>query len=58
MRQIKRLNRQATMFEAEMFLCITPVEVTLEKQAELKRALADLLMNAALSLPQIEEEDL
>jgi hypothetical protein len=58
MRQIKRLNRQATMFETEMSLCITPVEVTLEKQAELKRALADLLMNAALSLPQIEEEDL
>jgi hypothetical protein len=58
MRQIKRLNRQATMFEAEMSLCIIPVEVTLEKQAELKRALADLLINAALSLPQIEEEDL
>ncbi len=58
MRQIKRLNRQATMFEGEMSLCIIPVEVTLEKQAELKRALADLLMNAALSLPQIEEEDL
>jgi hypothetical protein len=46
------------MFEAEMSLCIIPVEVTLEKQAELKRALADLLINAALSLPQIEEEDL
>ncbi len=44
------VNRQITMFHDSMTLVSTPVKATPEKQAELTRALADLLLKASQTL--------
>lgn len=50
------VNRQAAMFPDDIAFDSTSVEMTPEKEAELKRALADLLLNASHILDL--EEDL